>query len=72
MYDMYDMYHTYQYDKQSDHYCRKVGNDHETTVGHQMAASLYNMTKKMMKKMSIYMTKKMFKYMVIIITICVY
>ena len=40
MYDMYDTYHTYQYDKQSDHYCRKVGNDHETTGGHQMAASL--------------------------------
>ena len=34
------MYHMYQYDKQSDHYCRKVGNDHETTGGHQMAASL--------------------------------
>ena len=30
-----------------------------------MAASLYNMTKKMMKKISMYMIKYMLKYMVI-------
>ena len=69
---MYDTNHTYQYDKQSDHYCRKVVNDHETTGGHQMVASLYNIAKKMMKKMSIYMMKYMFKYMVIVFTIYVY
>ena len=69
MYDRYDMYHTYQNDKQSDHYCRKVGNDSNTTGGRQMVTSLYYMVINMLKNMSIFMVKYILKNITIILAI---
>ena len=64
------MYHTYQYDEQSDHYCRKLGNDSNTTGGRQMATSLYYMVINMLKNTSIFMVKYILKNITIFLAIC--